>query len=109
MEMEEIEEMEDIWQTLPNDLVIYVFTLCEGLPIDLRLQFKIAPHRLPKTTLDMRFSRTWRYDIRMGEYHTPINISGFSMSYILTSRSRICAILGKDDVTIFDLDKQLVL
>jgi len=44
--------MEEIWKNLPYDIIRYILTLCDDLDIDLRLQFKIAPRRLPKSKLD---------------------------------------------------------
>jgi hypothetical protein len=97
-----------IWSELPEDLIIHILSLCEGLDIDLRLKYKIAPHRLPKSDLDIKFSRTWRYDKSTGEYHIPIRIRKFEMTYILTPTSRIFTMLGQD-VSIFDLDRQMIL
>jgi len=97
-----------IWSELPEDLIIHILSLCEGLDIDLRLQFKIAPHRLPKTNLDMKFTRTWRYDNLTGEHHIPLRNSKFHMIYILTPTSRIFTMLGQD-ASIFDLDRKMLL
>ena len=44
-------EMEKIWKNLPNDLVRHILGFCDDLDIDLRLQFKIAPRRLPKSKI----------------------------------------------------------
>ena len=97
-----------LWSELPEDLIIHILSLCEGLDIDLRLKYKIAPHRLPKSDLDIKFSRTWRYDKSTGEHHVPLRISKFEMTYILTPTSRIFTMLGQD-VSIFDLDRQMIL
>lgn len=44
--------MEEIWQTLPNDLTRHILSFLDD--IDIRLEFKITPRRLPKSTLEFR-------------------------------------------------------
>lgn len=59
--------MEEIWKKLPNDIIRYILTLCDDLDIDLRLQFKIAPRRLPKSKLELSNKYINRYINQYGD------------------------------------------